>query len=78
MWLWNLILNAALKFWKPISVGVALLGLYYKGRKDQEISDFNKQIQEDLETMKRLHNVQVNTDRDSALSRLRKSGNVRD
>jgi len=76
--MWSVVINLLLKFWKPISVGLATLGIYLKGRRDQKVRDNYNQIQQDLETMKRLQNVQVNTDRDSALSRLRKSKGVRD
>lgn len=37
----------------------------------------NKQLEQELEKAERIQNVEINRDRDAALERLRKHGNVR-
>jgi F0F1-type ATP synthase membrane subunit b/b' len=48
-----------------------------RGKEDQKKEEKIQDLQEDLETIKRIQNVEINTDRAAALERLRSSGHVR-
>jgi len=47
-------------------------------KSNQRKSDRLEETQEDLETMKRLRDVQINDSRDASLERLRANGDLRD
>lgn len=55
-------------------LGIAVL----KGMSIQKAKQERQKMKDMKETMKRIENVKVNTDRRSALDRLRKTGRVRD
>lgn len=74
----KIILTLLAEFWKPISIFLGGLGLYGKGRLDKAKSDKVKDLEAEVEANERLRNVKTNTDRDAALARLRRSGNVRE
>lgn len=74
----TVILTLLAKFWKPISLFLGGLGLYGKGWLDKRKSDKIKDLKAEVKANERLRNVKTNTDRDAALARLRKSGNVRE
>lgn len=58
---------------------MAILGMaVLKGMSIQKAKQERQKAKDKKETLKRIDNVKVNTDRDSALERLRKSGRVRD
>ncbi len=60
-------------------VGVfGALAIYGKGRGDQKTKVETKELKKELESLKRLKNVESNTTRDDALERLRKHGDLRD
>ena len=80
MWmvkLWQMISSVSTQVWLLVAGVFGALAIYAKGKKDQKKETELEEIQEDLETMKRIQNVEINTDRDAALERLRKSGHVR-
>ena len=66
------------RIWLPVAGVFGAYLLYAKGKRDQKQEIKTEKIQEDLETLKRLKNVETNTDRDAALERLRKDGKLRD
>lgn len=74
----EILLTLLAEFWVPIiaTLGVAATFLFGRrsAKKDKEVED----LKSELEAHKRLKNVKTNTDRDAALERLHKSGNVRD
>lgn len=74
----NLLLQLALKFWKPIAAFLGGLGLYFKGRVDRGTQDRLKGTEKALQRAEQLTNVKTNATRDAALARLRKSGHVRE
>lgn len=51
---------------------------YYKGKIDAYKEVEVETLKKDLEAVKQLQNVKINTTRDAALERLRKHGKVRD
>ena len=72
-------MNLILKLISSFLADVAkLFAVYLKGKQDAEREVKIEQLETDLEAAKRLQNVKINTDRDAALERLRKTGNVRD
>lgn len=80
MWmvkLWSFLSSVSTQMWLLVAGAFGVLAIYAKGRKDQSNKEELKEIQEDLETMKRIQNVEINTDRDASLERLYKSGHVR-
>jgi hypothetical protein len=58
-------------------VGTAILS-YFTGKSVAEKEGQIKDLEDALEGAKRVQEVPLNTDRDAALERLRKSGHVRD
>lgn len=80
MWvvkLWSFLLSVSTQMWLLVAGAFGALVIYAKWRKDQSNKEELKEIQEDLETIKRIQNVEISTDRDAATERLRKSGHVR-
>lgn len=68
-----------LNFLGSFFAGIAkLFAAYMKGKQDGQTEVKIKNLEADVKAAKRLQNVQVNTDRDAALTRLRKRGRVRD
>ncbi len=65
------------ELWLLFLGALGALALYRKGKTDKAKEIETEELQEDLETVKRIQNVEINTDRDAALERLRKSGHVR-
>lgn len=58
---------------------IAILGMaVLKGMSIQKAKQVRQKEKDKKETLKRIDNVKVNTDRDAALDRLRGSGRVRD
>ena len=58
---------------------ILILGLaVLRGMKIQKDKDLKKRQKEKVETLERIQNVKVNTDRDASIERLRKRGSVRD
>jgi len=66
------------RMWLPVAGVFGAYLLYVKGKRDQKQETKTEKIQEDLETLKRLKNVETNTDRDAALARLSKGKHLRD
>lgn len=78
MWILNKwIIPALSRMWLPVVGVFGAFLIYVKGKRDQKQQEKVQDLQEDLETIKRIQNVKVNTDRDAALKRLRESGKVR-
>lgn len=68
-----------LSFIGSFLAGVAkLYAAYLQGKKDADKENKIEQLEVEVEAAKRLQNVQINTDRDAALARLRERGRVRD
>jgi hypothetical protein len=64
-----------------IGIGVFIFGLlmaYLKGVSSNKNKEKIEDLQEDLETMKRIKNVEISTTLDAATSRLRANGDLRD
>lgn len=62
-----------------LAVGVfGALAIYAKGRADKKKETESEKIQEDLKVMKRLRDVETNTDLESAVKRLREGKHLRD
>ena len=81
MWmvkLWSMISSVSTQMWLLVAGAFGVLAIYAKGRSDQKKSQKLDQVQEDLETMKRIQNVKVNTDVNDALKRLQSNGDLRD
>jgi hypothetical protein len=51
---------------------------YAKGYWDRGQAEKARKLEAEVKALQRLRNVQINTDRDAALDRLRRSGHVRD
>lgn len=66
------------EFWKPIALFFSHIGTFIAGRRSKAKDDKVKKLEAELEAVERLKNVKTNTDRDAALQRLRRSGNVRE
>lgn len=66
------------RMWLLVAGAFGVFLLYAKGRQDQKKYQKLEELQEDLETVKRIQNVKVNTDRDAAAERLRQGGHLRD
>lgn len=64
--------------WLPAIAVFGALLVYLKGVKDTKTKEKVEELQEDLETMKRIQNVKVNDNLDAAVDRLRSSGKLRD
>lgn len=54
-----------------------LVGVFQFGRKAQRDDDHVEELNEYIETKKRIDNVQVSPDRDAAIDRLRDNGLIR-
>lgn len=74
----KILISLLAEFWKPISTFFGGVFIYFKGRSDQKKADKSKKVNAELEAHKRLRDVQTNTNRDTALDRLHKSGDVRE
>lgn len=60
---------------------VGLLGIifvFFMGRKNQEQRQKIDKLKDKADTLERINNVEVSTNRDDSLGRLRKAGRVRD
>lgn len=57
---------------------LGVFAAYYKGKLDAKKEIKAENLQKDNEALKRLQDVQTNTDRDAAIERLRRLGKVRD
>ena len=77
-WILKWITPAWYRMWPLVAGAFGVLVIYVKGRTDQKKSQKLDQVQEDLETMKRIQNVKVNTDVNDALKRLHSNGDLRD
>lgn len=68
--------------WNTLREIIALIGTavvsYFTGKSVAEKEGQIKDLEDALEGAKRVQEVPLNTDRDTALARLRKSGHVRD
>ncbi|MGL4351066.1 MAG: hypothetical protein ACRCT2_10965 [Plesiomonas shigelloides] len=54
------------------------LAIYYKGQMDAHKDIQIENLKADVEAVKKLQDVKINTERNAALERLRKHGKVRD
>lgn len=66
------------RVWLPVAGVFGAYLLYAKGKQDQRKDQKVEDLQEDLEVIKRIQNVKVNTDRDAAIERLQRNGDLRD
>lgn len=57
---------------------LGVFAAYYKGKMDAKKEIKAKVLEQDNKAMKKLQNVEINTDRDAAIKRLRDLGKVRD
>ncbi len=72
------IVPALSRMWLPVVGAFGVFLIYAKGKRDQKQSQEVEELQDDLETIKRIQNVKTSTTRDAALERLRKHGDLRD
>ena len=66
---------------KVLEIGLVLLGvlaLIFLGKKQEEQKQKIEKLKDKADTLERINEVPVSTDRDRSLDRLRKSGRVRD
>jgi len=77
-WILKWIGLASSQMWLLVAGAFGVLALYGKGRLDQKKDQKLETLEEDLETIKRIQNVKVNTTRDAAVERLRTNGDLRD
>ena len=66
------------QMWLLAAGALGVLAMYVKGRKDKKKDIETKNQKQEIEALRRLNNVKTNTDRDSALERLRSNGDLRD
>ena len=76
--LWSILSSVTTQKWLLVAGAFGAILLYGKGRQDQKNKQKQEELQEDLETIKRIQNVKVNTSRDAATERLRQGGHLRD
>ena len=81
--MWSLLLKwlagGALKSLVKPALGVILKGLlYFKGRQDQKMKNKNATMKANLDALERKENVEITSDRNSAIDRLRRNGDLRD
>jgi ribosomal protein L21 len=73
------IIPASTQIWLLVAGAFGVLLLVVKGQSNkigkQKLE--KKNLESEVQKAERLQNVQINTDRDAALERLRKHGNVR-
>jgi hypothetical protein len=77
-WILKWITPAWFRMWPLVAGAFGVLALYAKGRQDQKTKQQNKDLKQDLETLKRVQNVKTNTDVNASLDRLRRNGDLRD
>jgi hypothetical protein len=78
-WLIKWITPASTRIWSLVAIvfGALLLVVKGQGNKIQKQKIENQNLESEVQKAERLQNVQINTDRDAALSRMREHNQVR-